>query len=470
MTIRPFLLFAFLAMAAQPAAAQTDATARYMNAAKERPGELRAFLREMPKGADLHTHLSGAIYAESFIQWGAEKGGCIRVTTMQAIAPPCDSAQGTVPIANALRDQDFYDAIVDAWSMRNWSRTVQNGHDQFFRTFGKFGYAGFGRGGDMVAEAARRAAANRVSYLEIMDTPGDGAIPLGLRVGWDSSLVGMRNKLRAAGLADVVAAARRSYSDDLARQREILGCYTPAAEPACAVQVRFLYQVLRGLAPEIVFAQILTAFETASVDSLVVGFNLVMPEDGYVAMRDFSLHMRIIDFLHAQYPNVKISLHAGELTRGLVPPEGLRFHIRESIEKGHASRIGHGIDIMYEDSAHETLALMAKRGIAVEICLTSNDGILNVSGREHPLAIYQARGVPTLLATDDEGVSRSEMTEEYMRAVLDQGLDYRTLKKMARNSITYAFVQEEVKARLLAKLDRDFSAFEAKWGPRIVPR
>ena len=86
-------------------------------------------------------HDPAALLAESFIQWGAEKGGCIRITTMQAIAPPCDSAQGTVPIANALRDQDFYDAIVDAWSMRNWSREVQNGHDQFFRTFGKFGYA-----------------------------------------------------------------------------------------------------------------------------------------------------------------------------------------------------------------------------------------------------------------------------------------------------------------------------------------
>jgi adenosine deaminase len=321
-----------------------------------------------------------------------------------------------------------------------------------------------------VAEAARRAAANRVSYLEIMNTPNDGAIQLGVRTGWDSSFTSMREKLRAAGLAGVVQAARRDYAGILTRQRSILKCGTPQADPACDVEVRFLYQVLRGLAPEIVFTQILTAFEAASVDSLIVGFNLVMPEDGYVAMRDFSLHMRIIDYLHPLYPRVKISLHAGELTQGLVPPEGIRFHIRESIIKGHASRIGHGTAIMYEDSAVETLQLMARRGIALESSLASSDGILNVRGAEHPLRIYQAFGVPTMLATDDEGVSRTEMTVEYLKAVIEQGLDYETLKRMAHNSIEHAFVQEPVKQRLREKLARDFSAFEAKWGARTVPR
>jgi hypothetical protein len=453
-----------------PAAAPAGSAARYLESARGTPGLLRAFLHEMPKGADLHTHLSGAVYAETFIAWGAEMGACIVLTDMRAVAAPCDSARGTVPIANALRNQDFYDAIVNAWSMRNLSRDIRNGHDQFFGTFGKFGYAGNGREGEMVAEAARRAAANRVSYLEIMNTPNDGAIQLGVRTGWDSSFTSMREKLRTAGLAGAVQAARRDYAGILTRQRSILQCGTPQAEPACDVGVRFLYQVLRGLAPEIVFTQILTAFEAASVDSLIVGFNLVMPEDGYVAMRDFSLHMRIIDYLHPLYPRVKISLHAGELTQGLVPPEGLRFHILESIIKGHASRIGHGTAIMYEDSAIETLQLMARRGIALESSLASSDGILNVRGAEHPLRIYQAFGVPTMLATDDEGVSRTDMTVEYLKAVIEQGLDYETLRRMAHNSIEHAFVQEPVKQRLREKLARDFSAFEAKWGARTVPR
>jgi len=47
---------------------------------------------------------------------------------------------------------------------------------------------------------------------------------------------------------------------------------------------------------------------------------------------------------------------------------------------------------------------------------------------------------PGGLATDDEGVSRSEMTREYERAVVDQGLDYATLKKMTRTSLEHAFL------------------------------
>ena len=54
--------------------------------------------------------------------------------------------------------------------------------------------------------------------------------------------------------------------------------------------------------------------------------------------------------------------------------------------------------------------------------------------------MYLKAGVPVALATDDEGVSRSEMTREYERAVLDQGLDYVTLKKMARTSLEHAFL------------------------------
>jgi adenosine deaminase len=158
-------------------------------------------------------------------------------------------------------------------------------------------------------------------------------------------------------------------------------------------------------------------------------------------MRDFSLHMRLLDYLHSVYPKVQVTLHAGELAPGLVPPEGLRFHIRESIERGHATRIGHGVDIMQEDDAVALLKRMARDKIMVEICLTSNTGILGVSGTQHPLATYLKYGVPTALATDDEGVSRSEMTHEYVRAVQEQNISYRQLKTMARNSLQYAFVE-----------------------------
>ena len=222
--------------------------------------------------------------------------------------------------------------------------------------------------------------------------------------------------------------------------QETLHCGTPKADPGCNVTVRFLYQVLRGFPREQVFAQILLGFELAQSDPRFVGLNLVMPEDWYVPMHDFDLHMRMMDYLHSVYPKVHITLHAGELAMGLVPPAGLRFHIRESVEKGHAERIGHGVSVMYEEKPIELIEELARKNVMVEICLTSNDLILGISGANHPLPTYRKYGVPVALATDDQGVSRADMTQEYVKAATAYPLTYSDLKNIARQSLEHSFL------------------------------
>jgi hypothetical protein len=197
---------------------------------------------------------------------------------------------------------------------------------------------------------------------------------------------------------------------------------------------------LRGVPKEIVFAQMVLGFEVASVDPRFVGINLVQPEEWYVSRRDFALHMQMLQYLHSVYPKVHIALHAGELAQGMVPPEELTFHVRSSVETGGAERIGHGMDVMYEDRPYQLLRELAQRNVMIEICLTSNATILGVTGNRHPLGEYIRAGVPVALATDDEGVSRSDMTQEYLRGALDQDLSYAQLKKMARTSLEHAFI------------------------------
>ncbi len=143
------------------------------------------------------------------------------------------------------------------------------------------------------------------------------------------------------------------------------------------------------------------------------------------------------------YPNVHISLHAGELAPGMVPPEGLRSHIRLAVEQGHAERIGHGVDVMYENRPYDLLKEMAAKHVMVEINLTSNDVILGVKGREAPFPIYRRFRVPVALSTDDEGVSRIDLTHEYVRAVETYGLSYADLKQMVRTSIEHSFTPGE---------------------------
>ena len=418
-------------------------TARYMESVRKQPPLLLAFLRQMPKGGDLHNHLSGAIYAESWIDYAAEDGLCVDHTTSYLIAPPCDPCEkyaNKPAVACAYRDHVLYNQIIDAWSMRNWSRE-ESGHDHFFATFDKFLLATFNHVGDELAEAASRAAADHLQYVELMHTADNmDAANLGAKLGWNENLAAMREKLLAGGLKDVLTAVRSKLDRDEAKMRSILKCDTKDAQPGCAVTVRFLYQVLRGLPRESVFAQILLGFELARADPRFVGLNLVMPEDWYVPMHDFDLHMQMLDYLHQTYPKVHISLHAGELALGLVPSEGLRFHIRESIERGHAERIGHGVSVMQEDNAIALLREMAQKDVLVEICLTSNDVILGVRDDDHPFAAYRKFGVPVALATDDQGVSRGDMTTEYLRAAQSYKLSYGDLKNMARDSLEHSFL------------------------------
>lgn len=416
-------------------------TAQYFESIRKSPPQMLAFLRKMPKGADLHSHLSGAIYAESYIQWAAEKGLCVSQTTTVLSQPPCDG-QTLVPVNTALSNQVLYRKLVDSWSMRYWQYTGINGHDQFFDAFVKFGAATSGHTGRMLAEVASRAAKGRVLYLELMLTP-DGAASglIGQKVGWDGNPNETLNKLKNNGIDEARLAGVKAIQDAEQEKDRLLKCGTSQADGGCTVTIRYIAQISRGAALGQVFAQMVTGFALANdPNSKVVGVNLVQPEDWLPSMQNFSVQMEMLNFLRLLYPKAHITLHAGELAPGLVPPEGLTFHIRDSIVKGHAERIGHGVAVMHEEDPYELMREMVRRNVLVEICLTSNDTILGISKAQHPLATYLQYGVPVALATDDEGLSRSEISREYLKAAEEHGLGYVQLKTFARNSLQYAFL------------------------------
>jgi adenosine deaminase len=432
-------------LAAQSASSPEIRAAHAFDEARhEGPLALRAFLYRMPKGADLHMHISGAVYAETFIREAGENGICVNPAGLALDnahhAPNCPA--GEEPANAVPQDQHLYNELIDAMSMRSFVPvTGESGHDHFFATFDRFGddkrYAG-----EWLDEVAARAAAQNEQYLEPMYTPTfKAAAAAGFQIGWNGDLAATRQKLLAdPGFQSDVAADRTEFAGVLDKRNEIERCGQSGAAPACGVAVRFLYQVLRGFPLQQVFAQTLLGFEVASADPDVVGINFVMPEDGYLSMLEYAQQMRMLDYLHGVYPTVHISLHAGELAPGMVPPEGLRFHIRQAVEVGHAERIGHGVDVMFEDRPWELMKEMASRHVMVEINLTSNDAILNVKGDDHPFMLYRKMGVPVALSTDDEGVSRIDLTHEYVRAADTYPLTYRDLKLMARASIEHSFL------------------------------
>jgi len=413
-------------------------------AAQTNPLQLRQFLKKMPKGADLHYHLSGGVYAESFIRAAVEDGLCVDTKKLAFTSCGASGAEekSVVPAGEAYKNQALYDQLINSFSMRSFVPYAGvSAHDHFFEAFAKFGGIKPSHKAEWVDEAAARAASQNEQYLELMETPDFSiAAKAAGEVGWKDDFKELREGLLAHGLGENVQAATAHLEEIEKKRREMEHCGEANAAAACSVDVRFIYQVLRGFPKEIVFAQTLLGFEAATADrERIVGINFVMPEDGFISMRDYALQMRMVKYLHGVYPNVHITLHAGEIGYGMVPPDGLCCHIRLAVEAG-AERIGHGVDVMYEDRPHQLLKEIAAKHVMVEINLTSNDMILGVSGKHHPLPMYQMFGVPTALSTDDEGVSRIDLTNEYVRAVETYGYKYSDLKRMVRTGLEHAFL------------------------------
>ena len=117
---------------------------------------LRAFLQSMPKGGDLHNHLSGAVYAENWITWAEEDGLCIDKADLRVYFPlKIDCGENATAKEALLGNQELRNLLIDKMSMRDFTAAEGwSGHDQFFRTFSVF-TALPSRVGDMLAEVSK---------------------------------------------------------------------------------------------------------------------------------------------------------------------------------------------------------------------------------------------------------------------------------------------------------------------------
>lgn len=430
--------------------------------------EMTMFFSLMPKGGDLHHHYSGALYAEQYLDWVGKQNYCVNKSTFQIETQAAVvAAQQALPAgarsclssADLLADDLLYRQLLQRWSVKDFYNhgAIQLPPDQaFFETFPYFGPVASTNSNLGLRTLKQRAIQENLSYIEtifelapfVQDASFDQAV---LRDGVDDAALN-------AQLAALEANAEFQQS---------IGAYVANVERSAAgiddAQFTMRYQayVLRFLSPSQVFASMVAGFKATTQSKLIVGVNAVGAEYRPVSMRDYSLHMKMFKFLKAQYPDVKLALHAGELALGGVEPEGLTFHIDEAVGVAGASRIGHGVDLVHESRVLDILKTMRERDIPVEINLTSNQFILGVQGAAHPLTVYRKYGVPFVIATDDAGVTRHNLAGEYVLFASRYKTDYAEVKKLSYNSLKYAFLDAADKQRLIKALDARFAKFEA---------
>src|SRR5690606_28068965 len=170
-----------LLLTGAPVSAQTQADTKLnsmFEEASRSEAMLRLLMRKMPKGADLHNHASGGVYAEDMMRWAADKGGCLYLKDLSLGPGPCEGPE-SVPVAGLeTSNVDLYNDAIEVMSRGGHGPALGDptvsGHERFFASFGRFGFGASGERGKVLAVAMEHAAHDNNIYLELMQGPATG--------------------------------------------------------------------------------------------------------------------------------------------------------------------------------------------------------------------------------------------------------------------------------------------------------
>ena len=429
---------------------------------------MNLFFTQMPKGGDLHHHYSGSLYVETYLEWVKAKNWLIDTCTFKIIKVKGNETCKLVNVDELIADDTLYRKLLTLWSDKDFTN---HSHEQlppdsnFFNTFGYFSpIAGqyMQKGLQLIKQ---RAISENVSYVESMLS----------RVGINSvdyfnaqQSTELNNALHHASTQEEVNVLLERisamYKDNPTFNAKIQQCVKELERLHQGIDeenftMRYQTYALRVLDPLQVYTDLFSGYMAALNSPLIVGVNIVAPENNTVALNDYTLHMRMFNYLKSKYPQVHRALHAGELTLGMVEPKELLFHITQARTIAGAERIGHGVDLPYETNPTALLEEL-KTHASIEINFTSNEFILGVMGNTHPYSIYAAYGVPLVISTDDSGVSRDNLSHAFVLLASRYHPRYETIKTYVYNSIDYSFLSAEDKAKLRVGLDKRFVIFE----------
>ncbi|HSD07856.1 adenosine deaminase [Flavobacterium sp.] len=447
---------------------------QYFEKIRNNEAALTAFFTQMPKGGDLHHHYSGSIYAEPLLAHAIAQDLYLNTQNM-TVSPEKQIGADWVSFSTLQMNGEldtYKQKIMQKWSVKDYNNVDYPSDKLFFESFMKLEPAlkdNFEAG---LLELKNRAIKENLSYIETQLSPIPCAIKTDDLANYNTylrKLVANKNEKAVMKSLDslysiFIKKDAKKYATDF--NTNFVGkMHNELKIDDIQFTMRYQNFVLRFMEPVEIFKNLVVAFISADSSQLIAGVNIVSPEDGETSMKDYELHMLMFKYCHSRFPKVKYTLHAGELTLGLVRPEELSWHINAAVYTAGANRIGHGVDIAYEEKSYDLMRYMAKNKIPIEINLVSNEFILKVKENRHPILLYKEFEVPIIISTDDAGILRTNMTEQYvLLAKRYPIISYTDIKQFVYNSINYSFIQDtSVKKQLVQDLDNRFKTFEANF-------
>jgi len=387
------------------------------------PTDLYGLLSRLPKGGELHLHLSGCGRPEDWFTV-AEGDPLSRVHI-----PSCDEhpANDRLALAKCLpaccrRTSTPFDQLSPD-AQAQWLATLSIGdpHPARFFTTVVPALKWLRKNPDLIRgvllACLERANADNVRYLEIQTGPFGYIDHEG-------------RPLEPSRMADLY--------------RETL---SSAAARATGVHTQFIVNVKRD-APDAT-ERLRASFRFAADNNdLWVGIHLSGPE--HPDIDDLQPLHNLYWQLHQEHPQLGVAVHTGEGGPELLPRvlSALALPV---------SRVGHGLA-----AAHDSgfVAELTVRGITVESSITSNFMLGHVpSPSSHPVGRLFAAGVGVCLSTDNPGVTGTRLTDEFFCGVRHTGLRWHEVVHAVFTSITASFAPEPLKRHLLDQLVTDLLAF-----------
>ena len=426
---------------------------------KNNTPKLTVFLKEFPKGGDLHNHSLGASFSEFVYEDAIIKNNWYDLRKNIFLNDyEYNISDKNEKIISIEKFKNFYtENMFNNFSMRGWNKK-SDGAKHFFNTFLSV-LSSKREENDMILEIAKRNKIQNIKYLELISE----AIPEEVKNNYINVIKNLNNfdlnKMNDyCKLLDKLDNEENYLKVKIFLDKRENYLQNNNIDDITIKYIPFLARVSSPIYK--FFAEAYCFMLYCIKEKRIAGINIVEPEDAISSRENFEKHLEIIRFIYkylsekylSSSKKINLTLHAGELNILRSPLEDMNDRICSTIfltrnkneqKFPFTKRIGHGVSIPWEENCRELLNFMNINKIAVEICLSSNDIILGIKGENHPFSLYKKYNVPLVICTDDEAVSRSNLTLEFVKAVKSFNLNYSELKTLVRNSLEFSFLNGE---------------------------